>query len=69
MTGGIEQLDEGGVLVLNFGKGFGLLEFGIGQASLNIELGLNGLITNDKFCLTRWRRMNLQADQRPKHRR
>jgi hypothetical protein len=36
------------VLVLNLGKGFGLLEFGIGQASLNIELRLKKIrVRND----------------------
>jgi hypothetical protein len=61
----IKQLDEGSVLVLNFFKGVGLLELGICQASLDVELGFNGLITNDKFCLTRWGRLNLKANRQP----
>jgi hypothetical protein len=65
VTGRIEQLDEGGMLVLNLDKGIGLFELCVGQASLNIELGLNGLITNDKFCLTRKRYIILKTDQRP----
>ena len=55
--------------VLNFTKRFGLNKLSISQATLDVELGLNGLITNDKFCLTRWGKLMLKADQRPQHRR
>jgi hypothetical protein len=65
MACGIEQLDKSRMLVLNLGIGFGSLELGIRQTPLNIELGLNGLITNDKFCLTRKRYIILKTDQRP----
>lgn len=64
VAGGVEQLDEGGVQVFNFGKGFSLNEFGIRQAPLYVELGLNGLITNDKFCITRWGSIALAPDCR-----
>jgi hypothetical protein len=59
----IEQLDEGGVLVLNFGKGFRPNERGVCQATLDVELRLNGLITNDKFCMTHWGHMVPKGDQ------
>jgi hypothetical protein len=62
-------LDESGMLVLDLLKGFSLYEFGIGQTSLDVKLGLNGLITNDKYCLTRWGKLMLKADQRPQQRR
>jgi hypothetical protein len=69
VAGSIKQLNKCRVKVFNFGKGFGLHEFGIRQAPLHVELGLDGLITNDKFCLTRWGKLMLKADQRPQHRR
>jgi hypothetical protein len=46
-----------------------LFEFGVSQARLNSKLALNGLITNDKFCLTRWDQLVLGVDCRPRHRR
>jgi hypothetical protein len=65
MAGRIEQLDESGMLVLDFLKSFSLDEFGISQTPLDVKLGFNGLITNDKFCLTRKRYIILKTDQRP----
>ena len=37
----------------------------LAEPGLNAELALNGLITNDKFCLSRPLRLALKPPQRP----
>ena len=64
VIGGIENLDKRSVLFLDFTQAGRLLKLGIGQTKLNFELGLNGLITNDKFCITRWGSIALAPDYR-----
>ena len=68
VTSGVEELNEGSVGVLNLAKCLGLNVFSIGDTTLDVELRFNGLITNDKFCLTRKGHIILKADQRPKRR-
>jgi hypothetical protein len=64
VVGRVEDLNKGSMVALDFLQVAGLLKVGVGQPELDFELGFNGLITNDKFCLTRWGHLILKADQR-----
>jgi len=69
VRGGVESFDKFRVPILDFFKGFSLLKLEVSQTKLDFQLCLNGLITNDKFCLTRWRQLALRPDRRSYHRR
>jgi hypothetical protein len=47
---------------------FNLFDASFGEAEIPLGVAeslFNGLITNDKFCLTRWRELNLTWRRRP----
>lgn len=64
VVGGVEYLNEGCVLRLFLLQCVSLLKADVGQPELDFELRLNGLITNDKFCITRWGSIALAPDYR-----